>query len=185
MKRNLKAFFALVAVLPLIALPASGGSSGSIRRDAAPAQPQLVRDVQRELLLVSGYTVFDDIGFEVRGTTVRLTGQVTQATLKNAAEQAVKELPGVRRVVNDIEVLPASVVDDQIRLAAFRAIYGEPAFRIYASKSIQPIRILVKQGCLTLEGSVANATDRQAAYAKTLSVPGVVAVSNHLKVTAG
>ncbi|HLH01389.1 MAG TPA: BON domain-containing protein [Bryobacteraceae bacterium] len=179
----MKTLFRFIAFLLMSALPTVAANLALVKQ--APASfSQLERDIQHELLLLPGYTVFDDIGFELKGTTVRLTGDVTRSRLKEAAEQAVRELPGVRRVVNNIEVLPSSSLDNQIRIAAFRAIYGEPAFRTYASQSVQPIRILVKDGCLTLEGAVANETDRKAAYMKALMVPGVLAVSNRLQVAS-
>jgi hyperosmotically inducible periplasmic protein len=179
----MKKAFGLVAFLVISALSAWAANSGLVKQGPTSTS-QLDHEIQQELLLLPGYTVFDNIDFELKGTTVRLTGEVTQDTLKQAAEEAVKELPGVRRVVNSIEVLPSSSVDNQIRIATFRAIYNEPAFRAYASQSVQSLRILVQDGCLTLEGTVANETDRQAAYRKALAVPGVLAVSNRLRVTS-
>lgn len=176
----MKTTFRFTALLLTLALAAFAATAATIEKMPFSAS-QLEQGIGQELVLLPGYTVFDNIGFEVKGATVRLTGEVTQETLKQAAEQAVKEVPGVRQVVNNIEVLPSSSLDNQIRLAAFRAIYSEPALRSYASQSVQPIHIIVKNGCLTLEGSVASDTDRKLTYSKVLSVPGVVAVSNRLQ----
>ena len=175
--RKLLEFFAFFVI---VALPSFRPALAHIAQ-APNSKLQLERDIEREMLLLPDYTIFDKIGFELKGTTVRLTGEVCQSALKDAAEQAVKELPGVRGVVNDIVVLPSSSLDNQIRIAAFRAIYGDSAFSGYASQSIQPIRILVKDGCLTLEGIVASDAGRQAVYAKALTIPGVLAVSNRLR----
>lgn len=178
----MKKLFEVVVFLVMALVPGFAASPALIKQ--APASTsQLERDIQHELLLLPDYTIFDKLGFEVNGITVRLTGEVTHRSLKDAAECAVKELPGVRRVVNNIVVLSPSPLDNQIRIAAFHAIYGEPAFSDYASRSIQPIHILVNNGCLTLEGTVANETDRKTAYTKALVVPGVLVVSNHLRVT--
>jgi hyperosmotically inducible protein len=107
-------------------------------------------------------------------------GQVTRPTLKEDAEQAVKKIEGVGLVQNDIHVLPPSPIDDQIRIAAFRAIYGEPGLNPYAHDAIPPIHIIVENGRITLEGVVANETDKNLAYMKALGVPGVFSVANHL-----
>lgn len=160
------------------------GAGPVVAKDSSAAISQLRDNVQHELLLLPGYTVFDSLGFEVNGSTVRLTGKVTQDELKTSAEAAVKQLPGVRRVVNDIEVLPSSPVDDQIRMSAFRAIYADPAFREYGSRAVAPVHILVSNNCLTLEGTVQRDSDRKAIYRKALTVPGVIAVSDRLRVTS-
>jgi hyperosmotically inducible periplasmic protein len=178
-----KLFSSILFSLLVTALPSAGAPAAMIGQ-APAATSQLERDIGRELLLLPGYTVFDKLGFELNGSTVRLTGEVVHRELKGAAERAVKEVRGVRRVVNDIEVLPSTSLDDQIRMAAFRAIYGECAFSGYASEAIQPIHILVHNGCLTLEGAVANEADREAVYAKALAVPGVLTVSNRLRIVS-
>lgn len=178
----MKNLFRIVALL--VAVAAGFAASPALIKQAPASASQLEHDIQRELLLLPDYTVFDKIDFEVTGSTVRLTGEVMRDALRDAAERAIKEMPGVRRVVNNIEVLPSSSLDDQIRIAAFRAIYSAPAFSGYAFQAVQPIRILVRDGCLTLEGTVASEADRKAAYTKALAVPGVVAVSNRLRVTS-
>ncbi len=144
------------------------------------ADYSLEREVQHELLLLPYYSVFDNLQFRVDGDTVVLMGQVTRPTLKDDAERVVKSIEGVGRVQNDIHVLPVSPIDDQIRIAAFRAIYGEPALNRYAHQAIPPIHIIVENGRITLEGVVANETDKNLAYMKALEVPGVFSVANHL-----
>ena len=171
---------ALGLIIPGLVL----GAGPVVVKDSSVASSQLRDNAQHELLLLPGYTVFDSLAFEVNGSTVRLTGKVTQDELKTSAEAAVKQLPGVRRVVNDIEVLPSSPVDDQIRMAAFRAIYADPAFRDYGSRAVAPVHILVSNNCLTLEGTVQRDSDRKAIYRKALTVPGVIAVSDRLRVTS-
>jgi len=177
-----KLIYSLAFLLPLYPLAVANSKAAALIKETVAQTQDLQRNIQNALLLLPEYTVFDNINFELRGTTVRLTGEVTQEDLREAAEQTIKELTGVKRVINEIEVLPYSTIDNQIRVAAFRAIYGDPAFQAYAAQSVRPIRIIVKDGCLTLEGTVASEADREAAYKKVLSVPGLVAVSNHLQV---
>jgi hyperosmotically inducible protein len=89
-------------------------------------QERLIRQVRHELVMLPYYGVFDHFAYRVDGDTVTLMGQVTRPTLKSSAENVVKQIEGVERVENNIEVLPVSPNDDNIRLAAYRAIYGPP-----------------------------------------------------------
>ncbi len=87
------------------------------------SESDLVKQVRHNLLMLPYYGVFDDLGFNVVGTTVTLTGQVNDPVLKSDAGNAVKKIKDVSNVVNDIEVLPLSPADNAVRLAAYRAIY--------------------------------------------------------------
>src|SRR5207237_3070350 len=106
----------------------------------------LVREIRHQLLTLPYYGVFDDLAFRVDPDgTVTLMGAVTRPTLKSDAENVVKRIEGVTNVVNNIEVLPPSTMDDQIRMAAYRAIYGDPALSTrYGFRSVPPIHIIVK-----------------------------------------
>ena len=139
-------------------------------------------EVRHELVMLPYYSVFDHLAFQVKGGTVILSGEVTRPTLKDDAERVVKRIEGVERVVNKIHVLPVSSFDDQIRIAAYRAIYGTPALNRYGHQAIPPIHIIVENGRITLEGVVANESDRNLAYVKALEVPGAFSVTNHLAI---
>ena len=102
--------------------------------------------------------------------------------LKTDAERAVKSIEEVKRVDNKIEVLPLSPNDDRIRLATYRAIYGNEALSTYALRAIPPIHIIVKNGNVTLVGAVANEMDKNLAYMQAQGVPGVFSVTNNLAV---
>lgn len=149
-------------------------------------EDRIAREVRHQLLTLPYYGVFDDLAFRVDGGTVTLLGAVTQPVLKDDAENAVKHIEGVQKVTNKIEVLPLSPMDDQIRMAEFRAIYGDPAITTrYAYRSIPPIHIIVKNGHVTLEGAVANEMDKQVINARANAVPGVFSVTNNLQVDNG
>lgn len=121
----------------------------------------IVKEIRHNLLMLPYYGVFDDLGFNVNGGTVTLTGQVTRPTLKDDAGNAVKKLAGVANVVNEIEVLPLSPNDDGIRIATYRAIYGDRSLSArYAYSAAPSIHIIVKNGNVRLEGVVANAMDK-------------------------
>ncbi len=109
--------------------------------------------------------------------------QTTQPVLKSDAEKAVKRIDGVTQVVNNIEVLPLSPMDDQIRRAEYRAIYGDPSLSDrYGFRAVPSIHIIVKNGRVMLEGVVANQADKAVVNARANSVPGVFAVTNNLLV---
>ena len=127
------------------------------------------------------YGVFDNLAYRVDGSTVTLLGQVTRPTLKSSAENVVKDIEGVTKVVNNIEVLPVSPDDDRIRVAVYRAIYGNTALNRYEMQAVPPIHIIVKNGQVTLEGVVANEGDKNIANIQAQSVPGAFSVTNNLR----
>jgi hyperosmotically inducible protein len=156
----------------------------------APARPitELAREVRRELLTeLPYYGVFDWIEYEVRpDRTVVLRGHVTSLPdKKSRAESLVREIEGVSRVVNEIEVLPLSPNDERLRRQLYRAIYDfdSPLFR-YGVGSRQSIHIVVRNGRVTLEGVVDSGADKQLAYTRARGVPGTFAVENNLRVDA-
>ncbi len=162
------------AAASLVAAPTRGVSQRGEQR--------IVREVRHELNMLPYYTVFDNLAYQVQGTTVLLVGQVTRPTLKSDAENAVKGIEGVERVDNRIEVLPPSPMDDRIRLAEFRAIYGSPQLNRYAVQAVPSVHIIVKNGHVTLEGVVANEGDKNVANIQAKSVPGVFSVTDNLRV---
>lgn len=161
----------------LLALTFAGGVSG-----ATTTQTNLAEKIRHELVMLPYYSVFDSLAFRYDGGEVILTGQVTRPTLRTDAARVVASIPGVHAVRNEIEVLPLSSFDDRIRLAAWRAIYGHGAMLQHAMMPVAPIRILVKNGVLTLEGVVANEMARNIAFLQANGVSGVFAVDNRLVV---
>jgi hyperosmotically inducible protein len=146
-------------------------------------EARIVRETAHELGTLAYYGVFDIISYRVKDNNVTLYGKVTRPTLKTSAEQAVKGIEGVETVKNEIEVLPLSSSDDDVRLAAYRAIYGHPSMTRYAVNSVQAIHIIVKNGDVELIGDVQSELDRTLAGAQLNGVTGVHAVKNELKVT--
>ena len=146
------------------------------------AQKRIEREARHELVMLPYYGVFDNLAFRVEGETLTLQGQVTQPTLKKDAERAVTNIEGVEHVVNNIEVLPLSSADDRTRLAVYRAIYGNSALNRYALQAVPPIHMIVKNGHVTLEGTVAQAGEKDIANLAANGVDGVFSVTNNLNV---
>jgi hyperosmotically inducible protein len=144
---------------------------------------RIQRQVRHELVMMPYYGVFDNLSFVTQPNgTVTLKGQVTRPTLKSTAENVVKDVEGVTSVVNQIEVLPLSPNDDNIRIAVYRAIYGHTQLNRYALQAVPSIHIIVKNGQVTLEGVAANSGDRNVAQIQANGVSGVFGVTNNLQV---
>lgn len=146
------------------------------------AEDRITREVRHQLLLLPYLTVFDNLTYQVNGYDVTLLGQVTRPVLKSDAENAVKHIEGVEHVNNQIEVLPTSPMDDQLRRRLYIAIYRYPALEKYAMPVIKPIRIIVKNGHVTLEGVVDSESDKNTAGIRANSVSGIFSVKNNLQV---
>ena len=147
------------------------------------AVQRIQKEVRHELLMLPYLGVFDNLAYKVDGYNVTLLGQVTRPTLKSDAENVVKKIEGVEKVDNQIEVLPPSPMDDQLRRRLYRAIYGFPSLQKYSLGVQQPIRIIVKNGHVSLEGVVDNEADKNTAGIRAKSVSGVFSVDNNLQVS--
>jgi len=181
----------LAAFLSVVPMQAQKDKDKDKDRDArdrgvaavAPgASNRLVREVRHELVMLPYYGVFDNLAYRVDGSTVTLLGEVTRPTLKSDAGNVVKNVEGVTRVDNQIRVLPLSSMDDGLRIAEYRAIYGHPGLDRYAMQSVPPIHIIVDNGKVTLEGTVATQGDKDLAALRANTVSGVFSVTNNLRV---
>ncbi len=171
----------LVVLVTLLSL-ATPGSTQDRDQPSAKAQEHIIKEVRHELLMLPYFGVFDNIAFKVDSYTVTLLGQVTRPSLKSDAENSVKHIEGVEKVDNQIEVLPLSPMDDGLRRRLFRAIYGYPALEKYALGVQKPIRIIVKNGHVILEGVVDNDADKNVAGLRANGIPGIFSVNNNLQV---
>jgi hyperosmotically inducible periplasmic protein len=176
---------ALIAWLGVVGCSDKKPTATSMRTPATPAAglsgDRLAREVRHEMVMLPYYGVFDNLAYRVDGNTVTLFGQVTRPTLKSDAENVVKRIEGVDRVIDNIEVLPPSPEDDRIRVALYRAIYGFSSLNRYALAAVPSIHIIVKNGRATLTGVVDNEGDKNAAGLQANGVPGVFAVDNELQ----
>ncbi len=182
--------FSLIFSAALLFIPGSLAVGQNSHEDPyiqGPAdESKLVQKVRHELLMLPYYSIFDDLGFRVNGSTVTLVGDVTRPTLKSDAENVVKRIEGVTQVVNNIKVLPLSNMDWQVRRAVARAIYGDPQIGTrYGYQALPSIHIIVENGNVTLEGVVANQFDKNLIGVRANSVPNVFKVTNNLQVEKG
>jgi hyperosmotically inducible protein len=170
----------LVGTLAL-AWGVSGASAGiTTNRKALSLSDQ----VHHELAMLPWYGVFDHLEYQVNGTEVILSGQVTSehGVTKDDAGKFVKSIPGVTQVVNNIEVLPPSPFDNNIRRAEFRAVFSHGDLGRYTLGAIPQVHIIVKGGHVSLEGVVMNQMDKNMAGIIANTVLGVFSVENNLRI---
>jgi len=130
-----------------------------------------------------GYdNLFNYVTVSVKDGVATLNGETKSYPARDSAVAIVNRMPGVKDVVNNIAVAPTSIFDDEIRIRATRAIYRDSVLSRYAIDPAKPIRILVNNGKLTLEGTVANAMDKNVAGIRAGQVFGVFSVENNLAV---
>ncbi|MGP8175159.1 MAG: BON domain-containing protein [Terracidiphilus sp.] len=130
-----------------------------------------------------GYgNVFNAISINVQNGVVTLGGHALSYPARDSALALVSTHPGVKDVVDDILVDPPSPMDDGIRLAEYRAIYGYPSLNKYAMDPGKTIRISVQNGHVELYGTVDTQADKETAFMRANGVPGVFSVKNYLEV---
>lgn len=175
---KLDKLFPTILTVAFATIPFTAFAASNPAQDAA----QIAGKVRHELVMLPFYGVFDNLSFEFHEGTVVLHGAVTRPTLRSSAERVVQRVAGVTSVINRIEVLPLSSFDDGIRLRVLRAVYGQPALQRYQLGAQPSIRILVRNGEVTLEGVVLNDMERNIANIQANAVFGVFKVNNNLRV---
>jgi len=185
MIRNRQYFEDIVSLAGIAILALVCHTVADAQQTAKPSDKvaeRVTKEVRHELLMLPYLGVFDNLAFKVDGYNVTLYGSVTRPTLKSDAEKVVKGIEGVEKVDNQIEVLPPSPMDDQLRLRLYRAIYGYPSLERYAMPVNKPIRIIVSGGHVKLEGVVDSESDKNVAGIQANGVPGIFSVDNNLQV---
>ncbi|HEY1262671.1 MAG TPA: BON domain-containing protein [Terriglobales bacterium] len=127
--------------------------------------------------------LFNNLNLKVQDGVVTVGGQVIDYPSRDSALAIVETSPGVKDVVDDIDVLPPSPMDDELRIRVARAVYGQPALNRYAIDPQKPIRIVVKNGHVGLYGVVDSESDKNIAGIQAKGVPGVFSVDNNLMVS--
>ena len=184
MKKSLLALLALPLIFSMVALASpttqDNQPTGALNQKSID---RIYKEVRHELVMLPYYGVFDNLSYKVDPDgTVTLIGQVSRPTLKSDAENSVKRIEGVEKVVNNLEVLPTSSNDDRIRRAAYRAIYGNDVLSQYQLRAVPPIHIIVNNGHISLEGVVARQMEKQIAGMQANGVHGAFSVTNNLAV---
>ncbi len=147
-------------------------------------EAQMAREIRHGLLMLPYYSIFDDLAFQLNGSVVTLEGACPPEPpwdIRSDAENVVRRIPGVTKVVNEIKLLPLSDFDWQIRRAEARAIYGDPEIGMrYGYQALPSIHIIVDNGHVTLEGVVDNQFDDTLIRTRANEVPNVFSVTDNL-----
>lgn len=128
--------------------------------------------------------VFNNLTLSVENGVATVGGNVRDYPDRDSAIAIVETTPGVKDVVDEIEVAPTSIFDDRLRVALARSLYGHSALQKYAVDPQAPIRIVVENGNVELHGVVTSSLERQVAYTQASSVPGVFSVKNNIVVAS-
>jgi hyperosmotically inducible protein len=172
----------ILAIAATLAIATSAAVAAPVvSNDQGLNQQQIMKKVQKELVTLPYYGVFDNLAYKVEGDTVTLYGQVVRPSTRQDAEHRVARIKGVERVVNQIEVLPLSSFDDSIRVRTYRTLFRTGGLYRYAMGANPSIHIVVNRGHVTLEGVVSNEGDKNLAYMAARGVPGVFSVTNNLR----
>lgn len=173
--RNLIALSLAIMMFSLVNVNAQDSSL-----DASAAT--IEREVQKKILRLPYYEVYDHITFKVNGDTVTLSGKVRNAVNKGGAEDAVKRIAGVRNVNNNIEILPVGSHDESIRRNLYRTLSNAGSLSRYLWTVNPPVRLIVDRGNISLEGVVDNQGDYNMMKIMASGVPGAFSVTNNLVV---
>jgi hyperosmotically inducible periplasmic protein len=186
MKRGFAIIFALVLSTAALAEIKVDPVVPDIKAESSPTgdktETRIAKEVRHELLMLPYYTLFDDLGFVVRGNNVELTGAVNDGTLIKQAENVVKQIEGVGTVTNHIKMLSPMPEDERIRREAYRRIFGSDGLSRYSWSAAPSIHIVVDHGRIRLIGYVNNEGDKNLAFMAANGIPGVFGVTNDLQV---
>lgn len=160
-------------VIPGVNDPGKGPMRGDER---------ISREVRHELLMLPNYTLFDDLRYSVSNGNVQLLGEVNSGALRSQAEKSVKGIEGVNGVTNHIQVLPPSPMDDRIRIAVARSVFGAGGLSRYGWEAAPSIHVIVKNGRVRLVGVVNSEGDKNLAGMQARQISGVFDVANELTV---
>jgi hyperosmotically inducible protein len=162
---------------------------GGVRNEIEVGGPTVSDDELKAKLLEKltydrvGYgNAFNAISLDVQNGVVTLGGHARTDVDKDSAMSLVSTYPGVKDAIDNIDVDPVSIMDDQARLAVARAIYGYPSLNKYAIDPAKPIRISMQNGHVELYGVVDSESDKDTAYIRANAVPGIFSVRNYLQV---
>ena len=143
---------------------------------------KLAERIAEQMRRSTYFTVFDDVEIGVDNGVVTLTGYVTQPIKSDDLARRASHVDGVQEFVNKLEVLPASLADDRLRALVANAIYRDPTFSNYASQTIPPIHVIVRNSSVLLTGVVNSEVERRQAENIVRHIPGIIGVQNALRV---
>jgi len=150
-------------LMMMAALLGLGIAGAATHGNSSYTDAEVAKKLAHEIRMYSRYSIWDNINFRVNEGNVELLGQVNQPYKKADLTRLAQHVPGVASVTNQLEVLPTSFFDDQLRVQVARAIYRDPVLSRYSIQAVPPIHIIVDNGHVTLEGVVNSDMEKQVA----------------------
>jgi hyperosmotically inducible periplasmic protein len=164
MKRKFLRLWGVTAVSALVGIAGAATAGSGPLTDA-----DIAAKAAHEVRMYTRYTIWDNISVRVNGGNLELIGQVSQPFKKADLQRIMERVPGVTSLTNELEVLPLSFNDDNLRIRVARAIYRDPTLSRYGIQAVPPIHIIVKNGHVTLEGVVNSELEKQVAFMRASS----------------
>src|SRR3954451_3023420 len=158
-------------------------AQGALAQPAERKDLQVFNDVSNAVNRYEQFTIFDDVSAGVKNGVVTLEGKVTMPYKRDDIEKRVAKVEGANRIINNVDVLPVSTWDDELRYRIARAIYGNATFWSYAASANPPIHIVVDRGRVTLTGVVQSEVEKMLARS-LITQNGVLSVTNKLQTAA-
>jgi hyperosmotically inducible protein len=149
---------------------------------ANATEQEIGRQAVRAVRMYPFYSIFDNINIQVNDGVVVLTGEVTKPWYKSDLGRLISQIAGVRAVTNNLDVLPLSPFDDQLRRRIALAVYRDPILSTYALRADPTIHIIVKNGDVRLEGVVLSQTDKAIAGRNARFAATFLNLENNLRV---
>jgi hyperosmotically inducible protein len=168
--RSLRSLFLTAIALLSVGAVATFAQSGSIDNQ-----------VYHKMRGLTYYNTFDYITWQVSGSTVTLSGKTATLGTKSEAARAVKDILGVTQVVNNIQELPPSPMDDRIRREALREFESRGPGQYFGWPN-PDVHVIVENGRITLEGYVSRKSDSDLLNILANGINGVFQVTNDLKI---
>jgi len=147
-----------------------------------PSNLAVFNDVSKQVQQYAFFTIFDAVHASIDNGVVTLSGKVTMPYKATDIAKRVAKVDGVTQVRNQIQVLPVSQFDNELRLRIARAIYRNSSLSMYGIGANPSIHIIVERGHVTLDGVVNNDMDRTIARMVAAQFEAF-SVKNDLKTT--
>lgn len=156
-------------------------SSATMWATPEGSNAKVAEHVRKQIVTLPYYSIFDSVEFQLNDGVLELSGEVYRPVMKKMIEKVAQRVEGVTSVTNNIEILPVSSFDDQIRVALARQLYGSPVFTRHSIQAVPPVHIVVKNGNVTLEGVVNSELEKNVAFHLANGIHGVFSVTNNLR----
>jgi hyperosmotically inducible periplasmic protein len=144
----------------------------------AAASDMWITSETKMRLLADSRTPALDINVDTQAGVVTLVGIVPSQTAKAAAAADARQVNGVKRVVNDLQVVASA---KQATVKAHDEELARAVRQAFEPQAFKDISVKVENGVVRLTGTVANGARRLEAAMAARAIQGVRAVKDDLR----